>query len=99
MTRIAKDTNDTSIQALRPFLPTTRVAITATSQEVPRVSESTTIVRVAADAQCWIRVGKAVTPDNGAYFPAGLCEYFSIGRGQQIHVVGTSGSIYVTEMS
>ena len=99
MTKIARDNNDTSIQALRPFLPTTRVAISASSQEVPRVSDSTTIVRVAADTQCWVRVGKDVTPDNGAYFPAGLVEYFSLGRGQQLHVVGTSGSVYVTECS
>ena len=98
-TTIGRDSNGNVVQALRTILPTTRVAITATSQEVPRVSESTTVVRLVCDVACWIRIGKTATPDNAAYMPAGLVEYFVLARDQQVHVVGASGSLYVSEMS
>ena len=99
MTRIATDTNGNQIQALRAILPTTRVALTTESQEVPRVRFSTTIVRLVCDTTCWFRVGKGCTPDNGAFLPAGVVEYISITEGQNIHCVGSTGSLYVSEMS
>ena len=97
--KIGRDSNGNQIQAMRIILPTTRVAITGTSQEVPRVSDSTTVVRLVCDVACWVRIGKDVTPDNGAYMPASLVEYFILAADQQVHVVGASGSLYVSECS
>ena len=98
-TKVGRDSNGNPIQAMRIILPTTRIAITASSQEVPRVALSTTVVRLVCDVACWVRIGKSVTPDNGAYLPAGLVEYFVLANDQQVHVVGASGSLYVSECS
>jgi hypothetical protein len=99
MTRIAQDANGNEIQALRAILPTTRVSLAPVNHEVTRIRASTTIVRLVADTTCWFRVGAPCNQDNGAFLPAGVVEYISIGSTQTINCYGPSGSLYVTEMS
>ena len=73
--------------------------ISGASASATLADAGTTVVRLVADTACFVRVAAAATATTAAYLPAGVVEYFSVDPGQAVHVIGTSGFLYVTETS
>ena len=99
MTTIARDESGVTLQALGLTGTSVRAAIAGTSSSTTLVDASTTVVRLVADTACFVRVAAAATTTTAAYLPAGVVEYFAVQPGQAVHVIGTSGFLYVTETS
>ena len=79
------------------------IAFTATAGQLTNaVGDSTRVVRIVSDQDCYYKFGAnptATTSDT--FLPAGVVEYLAIARGEKISVVQASagGTLNVTEMT
>jgi hypothetical protein len=86
-----------------------KVAFTNASAQIPsQMGDATTLVRVFATQDCWIKIGAnptAVAPISGTpqedtmFVAGGIFAYFGVNPGQKLAVIRDSanGSLFVTE--
>lgn len=99
MTILARDDMGATVQAIRPGTVQT-VAIGAASAASAAVGVRTTIVRVAATADCHIVIGANPTATaNDTPLFAKQPEFFAIVPGEKIAVIQSSGAgtLFITE--
>lgn len=99
MTILARDGNAAPIQCLSPIAATERVTISGANAAAPAIAAGYSVVRVAANTDCYYRIGTAAAATTASYLPAGVVEYIRVNVGDVINVIGTSGYLYITPMS
>lgn len=101
-TILARDANGQTAQVLG-FGVTQKLAIGAASAKSAAVDQGTTIVRLMATVDCFVKIDAEPTADTttSAPMPAYMPEYIEIKGGQKVAVIGAagaSGEFFVTEM-
>ena len=79
--------NAAPVVALEKGATTQTLAISAASAASAPVNISTRIVRLLALADCHIAIDRAATTAD-LLIPAGQVEYFGVGPGAVLHVIG-----------
>jgi hypothetical protein len=78
-----------------------KITISGVSASSSAFGSQTYQIRVVADTACNIKIGdsgvSAGTSDM--LLPANWPEYFTVTPGQKIAVIGTNGSLYVSEIA
>lgn len=97
---LARDNNNTPVQALRPNTSLTAVTLSGTSAQSGAVSAATTVVRLASTVDCFVAIGANPTAVlNTCFLPAGSPEYFRCEPGDKVAGISSgSGSLYITQM-
>jgi len=99
MTKLARDVDNTPVQAFTCAGSVTSTAtISAAAASIPASDATNTIVRIAATDDCFIAIGSVATTASMPLFGGGT-EYFSRPRGAAVSVIGTEGTLYVTEVN
>ena len=94
---------DDSFQSIYPGR-SQKVSFSAMSASVApnRTSSKTTIVRLSATENCWVRLSDgevAAANDGSSFFLPAMTEYIGCKPNQQISVIGdtASGDLHITE--
>lgn len=82
----------------RPEGATQKITISATSAKTTEFTTDYTVVRVAVNTDCYIRIG--ATGDDAttsyAYIPSGFVEYFYVMSGDFLHFIRDSADGFAT---
>lgn len=79
--------------------PSQAVSISGSSAASSAVGANTTAVLLCATVACFVAVGAApvAVANTSLYLPANVPLFVGIAGGQKVAVIGTSGSLYITE--
>jgi hypothetical protein len=82
----------------RPAGATQKITISGTSAKTTEFTNDYTIVRVAVNTDCYLRIG--ATGDNAttsyAFLPSGIVEYFYAMNGDFFHFIRDSADGFAT---
>ena len=90
ITELRQAQPDKTQVVLLPAIASENVTITGTSAQSSALNSSTVLVRLVADASCYVQVGANPTAAAGdTYLPSGVVEYFAIqpGAGYKIAAI------------
>lgn len=90
-----------SFEAILPGV-SQALAFTGTSAQSTALGTSTTLVKIFATTDCFIKVATdptAVADGTCMFVPAGIIDFIGVGPGQKIAAIrnASSGTLYITE--